>query len=153
MLAEKTAWPERVVRGARPKNRPVIIEDGSSWGDADGFEIDGGIRREPLPDAAPEGNARMPGTRRSRPQDEPSFDDDLDPLPPARSPKRPSRETKPAPANDEDLPEAMPEPAASKPKTERKPQTPKPEVRPKAEVEDIPDLEAPTTDGSSRPGR
>jgi lipid-binding SYLF domain-containing protein len=158
MLAEKTAWPARIARSGRPRNRTVIIEEGMPWDDdPDGIGIDDAIRDEALPDAASD-KPRSSPRRQVRPQAEPPFDEELDSLPPEPSPKKIPSRTKPAPANDEDLPEAMPEPAASKasPKAparpRSKPQAPRPEARPKADVEDLPDLEAPETSSNNRPG-
>jgi SH3 domain-containing YSC84-like protein 1 len=157
MLAEKTAWPARIAKSGRPRNRTVIIEEGRPWDDdPDGIEIDGAIRDEALPAASE--RPRSPARRQVRPQAEPSFDEEPDSLPPDLNRKKTPRQTKPAPANDEDLPEAMPEPAP--PKTEAKapakprskPQTPKPEARPEADVEDLPELEAPETSSTNRPG-
>ena len=46
LLAEKTAWPERVVKAGRPRKEPVIVDGETSFfDDPDGIEIDGAIRR------------------------------------------------------------------------------------------------------------
>jgi hypothetical protein len=141
MLAEKTAWPERIARSRRPKNGTVILEEARPWDDEpDGIKIDGGIREEVLPDAATE-RPRAPSRREVRPQAEPSFDEELDSLPPETTRKKAPKQTKPAPPNDEDLPEAIPGPAPTRAKA--KAQT-KPRPSPKAD-DDVPDLEAPKT--------
>jgi hypothetical protein len=161
MLAEKTAWPERIVRGKQIRNGTVIIDRGRPLDDdVDGMEIDGAIRQEPLPGAAVERSPRSPARRQARPDAEPSFDDEpeLEAIPSDAKPKTVPRLRKPAPANDEDLPAAMPEPARPKlkPKPDNKPgsQKPKPvpETKPDAEIDDSPDLEAPQTGGETRPG-
>jgi lipid-binding SYLF domain-containing protein len=163
MLAEKTAWPERIVRGKRIRNGAVIIDRGGPLDDdVDGIEIDGAIRQEPLPGAAAERSPRSPARRQARPDAEPSFDDEpeLEAIPSDAKPKTIPRLRKPVPANDEDLPAAMPEPARPrlKPKPDSKPgpQKPKPkpvpETKPDAEIDDSPDLEAPQTGGETRPG-
>ena len=163
MLAEKTAWPERIVRGKRIRNGTVIIDRGRPLDDdVDGIEIDGAIRQQPLPDAAAERSPRSPVRRQPRPEVEPSFDDDLelDAIPSDAKPKTKTipRLRKPTPANGEDLPEAMPEPAPPRVKArpDSKPQIqkpkPKPETKPEAEIDDSPDLEAPQTGGDTRPG-
>jgi lipid-binding SYLF domain-containing protein len=141
VLAEKTAWPARIARSGRPRNRTVVIEEGMPWDDdPDGIEIDGAIRDEPLPDAAFE-RPRSSARRQVRPQAEPPFDEELDSLPPDAKPKKTPSQTKPAPANDEDLPAAIPASAPPKAKAKARPQ-----ARPapaKNEEEDLPDLEAP----------
>jgi lipid-binding SYLF domain-containing protein len=155
MLAEKTAWPERIVKGRRPKNGAVIIDRGTPLDDEiDGIEIDGAIRREPVPGAVPERSPRSPARIQSKPQAEPSFDDELDSIPSDAKPKRIPKQTKPSPPNNEDLPEAMPEPAPprSQARPRPKPQTPKPEPKPEAEIDDAPDLEAPQSSGAKRQG-
>ena len=79
MLAEKTAWPERIVRGKRIRNGTVIIDRGLPLDDdVDGIEIDGAIRQQPLPGAAAERRPRLPARRQARPEAEPSFDDELE---------------------------------------------------------------------------
>jgi len=138
LLAEKTAWPERIVKKGRPSKEPVIVDDETPFfDDPDGIEIDGAIRRDTLPDAASE-RPRGPARREARPQAELSTDDDLDAIPPATSRKK--GEARPKRSNDEDLPEAMPEPAAPKAKKERKPQPTNPK-----NGDDLPDLAPPGT--------
>ena len=42
LLAEKTAWPEHIVKGKRHRNQPVIIPgESSDYDDLDGIQIDG----------------------------------------------------------------------------------------------------------------
>jgi lipid-binding SYLF domain-containing protein len=157
MLAEKTAWPERVVRSGRPRTGVVIIEDDvPSFEGPDGIELDSKVRSEPLPGPAPSRPRTSTSPRvESRPTAVPELgpDDDIDFIPSGKSPKKAPRRVKPAPANDEDLPEAMPEPAPAR--TRPKAAKPKPEPRPSAEPgdpdDDLPDLEAPRA-GNTRPG-
>jgi lipid-binding SYLF domain-containing protein len=163
ILAEKTAWPERIVRGKRIRNGAVIIDRGLPLDDdVDGIEIDGAIRQQPLPGAASERSPRSPARRQARPDAEPAFDDEpeLEAIPSDTKPKTIPRLRKPAPANGEDLPEAMPEPARPKlkpnPDSKPGPQKPKPkpvpETKPDAEIDNSPDLEAPQAGGETRPG-
>jgi lipid-binding SYLF domain-containing protein len=142
MLAEKTAWPERIVKGTRSKSEPVIMDDGSSFfDDPDGIEIDGAIRQEPLP-AAPANRPRSPAGRSARPRRESSADDDLDALPPPASRKRAPRQGEPQQTNEEDLPEAVPESPPPKAKVGPKPTSP-------GVDDDLPEL-APPKSGSSK---
>jgi lipid-binding SYLF domain-containing protein len=161
LLAEKTAWPERIVKGKRIRSGTVIIDRGMPLDDdIDGIEIDGAIRQEPLPGAAPGRSPRTPMRRPARPGAEPSLDDDLEleAIPSDTRPKTIPKLRKPAPANDEDLPAAMPDPAP--PRAKAKPDStprplkpkPKPETKPDVEIDDSPDLEAPQTGGDTRPG-
>lgn len=135
MLAEKTAWPERIVRSKQARSEPVIVDEETPiFDDQDGVEIDGAIRAAPGTSDATE-RPRTPARREARPQADPA-DDDLDAIPPANSRKKRPGQAKPQPPNDEDLPEAMPEPAPPSTKAERKPQPPT--------ADDIePELEAP----------
>jgi SH3 domain-containing YSC84-like protein 1 len=149
ILAEKTAWPERIVRSGRPRTEGVVIEDSSPWyEEPDGIEPDREVRDEPPPGPAA-ARRRTPARREARPTAEPGLDDDIDFLPAGNGPKKAPKQAKPAPANDEDLPEAMPEPAAAK----ARPQAAKPKPKPKPDNldDDLPDLEAPRT-GTGRPG-
>ena len=137
LLAEKTAWPERVVKAGRPRKDAVIVDgDTTFFDDQDGIEIDGAIRRDPLPDAASP-RPRTPVRREVKPQAEPA-DDDLDAIPPPTSRNKTPGQIKPQRPNDEDLPEAMPGPAPSRAKQERKPLPSKP-----ADDDDLPDLAPP----------
>ena len=107
ILAEKTAWPERVARGPKTRTGPVIVDEEIPAYEDDGVEIKGGVRDEPLPGSASE-RPRAPSRREVRPQAEPGGVDDLDFIPtPA------PRNKKPAPPasrrrNDEDLTRAGP---------------------------------------------
>lgn len=146
MLAEKTAWPERVVRSGRPRTGTVIIEDDvPSIDGPDGVEFDPDDRSRPAT-AKPRPTPR----RESRPSAEPGLDDDidLDFLPSGTNSKKAPKPVKPAPANDEDLPEALPEPA---PPRAPKAASPKPRPRTDDPDDDLPELEAPKS-GTSRPG-
>ena len=68
LLAEKTAWPERIVKGKRPRNLPVIVGEEIPFADdPDGVQVDGAIRGEPLPDAP----ARRPRSS-TKPEDQTS---------------------------------------------------------------------------------
>ena len=137
-LAEKTAWPERVVKAGRPRKEPVIVDGETTFfDDPDGIEIDGAIRRDVLPDAATP-RPRAPVRREVKPQAEPAIDDDLDTIPPPTSRTKKPGQTKPQRPNDEDLPEAMPGPAPSRVKPGRKPQLPNPD-----DDDDLPDLAPP----------
>jgi lipid-binding SYLF domain-containing protein len=131
LLAEKTAWPERIVKGKKPGGRPVIIQGDSSFlDDPDGIEVDGAIRAEPLPDS-PVRRPRTAPRPEARPQAEPAEEDELDAIPPPTSRKKPPGQAKPQQPNDEDLPEALPEPAPPKVKQKPKPaprETPDDEV-------------------------
>ena len=145
LLAEKTAWPEHIVKGKRLRNQPVIMDDESSYfDDPDGIQVDGARGRE-----APSASTRRPGAatgREPKPTAEPGLKDDLDAIPPAKGRQKPPLATRPDRSNDEDLPEAMPEPAAPKPKSERKPQ-------PKSTSDDDePELEAPSSSARSGSG-
>jgi hypothetical protein len=145
LLAEKTAWPEHIVKGKRLRNQPVIMDDESSYfDDPDGIQVDGARGRE-----APSASTRRPGAatgREPKPTAEPGLKDDLDAIPPAKGRQKPPLATRPDRSNDEDLPEAMPEPAAPKPKSERKPQ-------PKSTSDDDePELEAPRSSARSGSG-
>jgi lipid-binding SYLF domain-containing protein len=137
MLAEKTAWPERIVKGKRAV-RGVIVEDEiPSYDDPDGIEIDGEIRQQPLP-REPRGRSRVPGRGESRPGAEPEDLDDLDAIPaPASRTKKPGQAKSTRP-NDEDLPEALPE-KASRPRPRAKP-APGPS---RPDEDEVPDLSAP----------
>ncbi len=140
LLAEKTAWPERVVKAGRPRKEPVIVDGETTFfDDPDGIEIDGAIRRDILPDAAAP-RPRAPVRREIKPQAEPSTADDLDAIPPPTSRKKTPGQTKPQRPNDEDLPAAIPGPAPSRAKQERKPLPSKPE-----DDDDLPDLTPPGT--------
>jgi lipid-binding SYLF domain-containing protein len=158
MLAEKTAWPERIVRGKRTKTGPVIIDRGMPLDDADGIEIDGAIRQEPLPGAASERSPRFPARRQARPDAEPSFDDEpeLEAIPSDAKPKTIPRLRKPAPApaNDEDLPAPAPSKAKAKPQRNPQPVKPKPspEAKPEAEIDNSPELEAPQPSSAKQQG-
>ena len=135
MLAEKTAWPERIVRGKRVRSEPVIVNDETTiFDDQDAVEIDGAIRAEPGKSAAAD-RPRTPPRREARPQAEPA-DDDLDFLPPTAGRRKTPERARPQPPNDEDLPEAIPEPAPPSTKPKRKPQPPPSD-------DDEPELEAP----------
>lgn len=137
LLAEKTAWPERVVKAGRPRKEPVIVDGETTFfDDQDGIEIDGAIRRDTLPDAASP-RPRAPVRREVKPHAEPD-DDDLDAIPPPTSRKKVPGQTKPQRPNGEDLPEAIPGPAPSRTKPGRKPQLPNPD-----EDDDLPDLAPP----------
>ena len=71
MLAEKTAWPERIARGKRVRSEPVIVNDETTiFDDQDAVEIDGAIRAEPARAAAD--RPRTPARREARPQAEPA---------------------------------------------------------------------------------
>ncbi len=140
LLGEKTAWPERVVKAARPRKDPVIVDGETTFfDDQDGIEIDGAIRRDTLPDAASP-QPRAPVRREVKPQAEPATADDLDAIPPPTSRKKTPGQTRPQRPNDEDMPEAMPGPAPSRPKQQRKPLPSKP-----ADDDDQPDLAPPGT--------
>jgi SH3 domain-containing YSC84-like protein 1 len=133
VLAEKTAWPERIVRG----RRPGVIRDGDRGFDAaDGIEFDGAIEEQSPPLSPPE-PVRGATRRRAKPRPEPD-DDDLDPLPPARTTEKAPRHPRPRATNDEDLPEAASESSAPKAKLDRKPPP-----QPKSDTDDVPDLEPP----------
>ena len=72
LLAEKTAWPERIVKAGRARKEPVIVDSETTFfDDPDGIEIDGAIRRDTLPDAASP-QPRAPVRREVRPQAEPA---------------------------------------------------------------------------------
>ncbi|MGC8638277.1 MAG: lipid-binding SYLF domain-containing protein [Isosphaeraceae bacterium] len=122
LLAEKTAWPERVVKSKKLRKRQVIIgEEMPFVDDVDGARVDGANRGEPVPGAS----SRRPRTSprpAARPRAEPG-DDDLDAIPPPTSRKKTPGQTRPQRPNDEDLPEALPAPApaGSKPKPKPKP--------------------------------
>jgi hypothetical protein len=138
LLAEKTAWPERVVKAGRPRKEPVIVDGETTFfDDQDGIEIDGAIRRDTLPDAASP-RPRAPVRREVKPQADPSTADDLDAIPPPTNRKKTPGQTKPQRPNDEDLPEAIPGPAPARAKQERMPRPPKPE-----DDDDLPDLAPP----------
>jgi lipid-binding SYLF domain-containing protein len=143
MLAEKTAWPERIVRGnKRPSSRPLILDDEPSMlDDPDGVEIEGAIRQEPLPAPPPRGSFKG-----DRPGREPSAADDLDAIPPARPRKKPSPPAQPSRGNEEDLPE--PAPSAPGAKTNGTPQP-----APADDDDDDPELAPPrsASSGSKRP--
>jgi SH3 domain-containing YSC84-like protein 1 len=140
LLAEKTAWPERVVKAGRPRKQPTVVDGETTFfDDQDGIEIDGAIRRDTLPDAASP-QSRAPIRREVKPRADSSTDDDLDAIPPPSSRNKTPRQTKPQRPNDEDLPEAMPGPAPSRAKPERKPLPSKPE-----DDDDLPDLAPPRT--------
>ena len=140
LLAEKTAWPERVVKAGRPRKEPVIVDgEATFFDDPDGIEIDGAIRRDTFPDAAAP-QPRAPVRREIKPHAEPSTAADLDAIPPPTSRKKTPGQTKPQRPNDEDLPAAMPGPAPSRAKQERKPLPSKPE-----DDDDLPDLAPPGT--------
>ena len=139
LLAEKTAWPERVVKAGRPRKEPVIVDGETTFfDDQDGIEIDGAIRGDTLPDAVSP-RPRAPVRREIKPQAEPATAD-LDAIPPPTSRKKTPGQAKPQRSNDEDLPEAMPEPAPSRAKQERKPLPSKAE-----DDDDLPDLAPPGT--------
>jgi len=143
LLAEKTAWPERIVRSNRVRSQPVIADDETTiFDDQDGVEINGAINSQP-DRGAPTERLRTPARREVRPQAEPA-DDELDLIPPPARRKKPPGQARPQPPNVEDLPEALPGPAPStaKPKAKPKPQPP-------AADDDEPELEAPR---SSRSG-
>jgi lipid-binding SYLF domain-containing protein len=143
MLAEKTAWPERIVRGKRPRSGPVKAgNEMLLFENPDGVEIEGGIRDEPIPGAAAP-RPRAPARSESRPHAEPDDLDDLDSTDPAAKSQRKPGQTNPKPSNDEDLPEAIPAPARPRPKPERKPAATEPDD------EEVPRLEPP---GSSDSG-
>ena len=140
LLAEKTAWPERVVKAGRPRKEPVIIDgEATFFDDPDGIEIDGAIRRDTFPDAAAP-QPRAPARREIKPHAEPSTAADLDAIPPPTSQKKTPGQTRPQRPNDEDLPAALPGPAPSRAKQERKPLPSKPE-----DDDDLPDLAPPGT--------
>ncbi len=136
LLAEKTAWPERVVKAGQPRNEPVIVDGETTFfDDQDGIEIDGAIRRDTLPDeAAP--RPRGPVRREVKPQAE--SDEDLDAVAPPPKRKKTPDQTKPQRANEEDLPEAMPGPTPARAKQERKPLPSKPQ-----DDDNSPDLSPP----------
>ncbi len=138
LLAEKTAWPERVVKAGRPRNAPVVVDgDSSRFDEPDGIEIEGAIRRDTLPDPASP-RPRAPVRSDVRPRAEPA-DDDLDAIPPPTSRNKTPGQTKPQQPNDEDLPEAMPGPPPSGSRPASKPRPRKP-----ADDEDeVPDLTPP----------
>ncbi len=141
LLAEKTAWPERIVKAGRPSNLPRIVDGETTiFDDQDGIEIDGAIRRDTLPDAASP-RQRGPVRREVKPQAEPATDDDLDAIPPPASKKKSQGQTRPQRPNDEDLPEAMPGPAPAPART--KP-APKP-LPPDPDEADVPELAPPGT--------
>ena len=139
LLAEKTAWPERIVKAGRARKEPVIVDSETTFfDDPDGIEIDGAIRRDTLPDAASP-QPRAPVRREVRPQAQPA-DDDLDAIPPRTSRNKTPGRTKPRPQrpNDEDLPQAIPGPAPSRPQAQRKPTPSTP-----ADDDEVPDLTPP----------
>ena len=142
LLAEKTAWPERVVKAGKPRNEPRIIDGGTTiFDDPDGIEIDGAIRRDPLPDAASP-QQRGPVRREVKPQAEPDTGDDLNAIPPPTSQKNMKGQTRPQRPNDEDLPEAMPGPAPARTKPAPRPVKP---ALPDPDEEDLPELAPPGT--------
>jgi lipid-binding SYLF domain-containing protein len=138
LLAEKTAWPERIVKGKKPSGKPVIIQgDNSFFDDPDGIQVDGAIRAEPLPDA-PVRRPRTAPRHEARPQAEPAEEDDLDAIPPPTSRKKPQGQAKPQQPNDEDLPEALPDPAPPRAKPK-----PKPAPRETPDDDEVPRLDPP----------
>jgi lipid-binding SYLF domain-containing protein len=149
MLAEKTAWPERIVRSGRPRTGAVIIEDEVPMLERPGgIELDSKVRTAPLPGPATTRPRTSPRIE-SRPTAEPELgpDDDIDLFPAGSSPRKATKPAKPAPANDEDLPEPAPPRA--------RPKAASPETRPSAEPgdpdDDLPDMEPPRT-STGRPG-
>lgn len=118
LLAEKTAWPERIVRSKKPRNGTVIVEENLPFvDDLDGAEVDGAIRDQPAPSARRRTSPKV----ETRPRAEPGDDDDLDSLPaPTRRKKTPGQ-TQPRSANDEDLPQALPDPAPPRAKPRPRP--------------------------------
>jgi hypothetical protein len=141
LLAEKTAWPERLVKGKKAGGKPVIVgRDAPYLDDPDAIEVDGAIRDEPVPDA----RVRRPRTTQvpeTRPQAEPGDDDELDAIPPPTSRKKPTGRAKPHQPNDEDLPEALPEPAPPKARQKPMPEPANPDE------DEVPRLDPPKTAG------
>lgn len=120
LLAEKTAWPEHIVRSRKTRGEPAIIDEEMVVEEFDDAEADRTVRRRTSP--KPE----------TRPQAEPGDDDDLEAIPPPFSPssnggKTSGRSRKPQRPNDEDLPQALPEEAPARPKTRPKPAPAKPD--------------------------
>ena len=71
LLDEKTAWPDRVVRGRKPRGGPVIVgEEIPAFDDMEDVEVDGSVHR-PRTSQKPE----------VRPQAEPGDEDDLEAIP------------------------------------------------------------------------
>jgi lipid-binding SYLF domain-containing protein len=143
MLAEKTAWPERIAKGRRLRGAPVLLDGEVPWLDGpDRTPVDSAVRAEPLPRAAGDRTRSSPKGE-ARPQAEPGDLDDLDTIPPPARRKPSPGQTKPQRPNDEDLPEAVPDPAAAKPKRQSKPQPP-------SSDDDAPDLDAPKSASTGR---
>jgi lipid-binding SYLF domain-containing protein len=145
MLAEKTAWPERIAKGRRVRGAPVLLDGEVPWLDEpDRSPADSAIRATPLPGAAAQRPRPLP-KQEARPRAEPSDLDDLDDIPPPTRSKPSPGQLAPQRPNEEDLPEALPDPAPAKSKRQRKPQPPD---------ADAPDLEAPksASTGRVRPG-
>jgi lipid-binding SYLF domain-containing protein len=146
MLAEKTAWPERIARGRNTRGEPVIRDETPSFiEDSDGVEIEGAIREEPSPALTdrPRSTSRADRPRRER---EPSEADDLDAIPPASPRKKPSQPARPQ-RNDEDLPETAP--AAPNSRTKGSPQ-PRP-APVDNDDDDDPELAPPRAASNRRP--
>ena len=121
LLAEKTAWPERIVKSKKLRNRPVIIgEEMPFVDDLDGARGDGAIRGEPVPGASSRRPRTLPRSE-ARPYAEPGEDDDLEALPPPTSRKKTPGQNRPQRPNDEDLPEALPDPAPPRAKAKARP--------------------------------
>jgi lipid-binding SYLF domain-containing protein len=138
MLAEKTAWPERIARGRKVRTAPVVVDGEVPWlDDEDRMPGDRSIRAEPLPGPAGPRPRSAPKPE-VRPQAEPGDIDDLDEIPPPTR-RKPPAQAKPRPRNDEDLPEAAP----ARPKTQRTPE-------PKSTDDDAPDLDAPKSASNGR---
>ena len=140
LLAEKTAWPERVVKAGRPRKEPVIIDgEATFFDDPDGIEIDGAIRRDTFPDAAAP-QPRPPVRREIKPHAEPSTAADLDAIPPPTSRKKTPGQTK-TPAPQRRRPARSHAGARSfQGQAKRKPLPSKPE-----DDDDLPDLAPPGT--------
>jgi SH3 domain-containing YSC84-like protein 1 len=121
LLAEKTAWPERIVKSKGRRNGPVIIDEEMPFvDDLDGAEVDGAMRGKPVPDSSVR-RPRRSTKPEARPHAEPGADDDLDAIPPPTSRKKAPGQARPQRPNDEDLPEALPDPAPPRAKAKPRP--------------------------------
>ena len=140
LLAEKTAWPEQIVKGKKPRTAPVIVGEEIPFGDDDETTVvDGAIRDEPV--RAPSTRSRTAPRPQVKPQADPDDEDDIDALPPPPRRKKPQNQSRPQRPNDEDLPEALPGPAPAAAKARPKP---RPEPAYQGEEEDeVPRLDPP----------
>ncbi len=147
MLAEKTAWPERIA--VKPPRGGTIVteelDEPSLFGEESDVEVDGALRAEPAPKSTvktPRGQSARP----SRPRAEPSSPDDLDALPSRGSRTRTPDTDRPARTNDEDLPEAIPVRPESRSEKKAAPAI-------DDDDDDAPELEAPKSGGKVKPVR